>query len=94
MKRRATPVFLERRTYRVRRLFDAIRLLPILGAFLWIMPILLRNNADTEPSISRLMIYMFVVWIGLILVNFVLVYLIKRSERSWDQLMTNDDLGD
>ncbi|NBQ29021.1 MAG: hypothetical protein EBU18_13880, partial [Rhodobacteraceae bacterium] len=67
---------------------------PILGAFLWIMPILLRNNADTEPSISRLMIYMFVVWIGLILVNFVLVHLIKRSERSWDQLMTNDDLGD
>ncbi|MFT6673850.1 MAG: hypothetical protein ACJAVM_000021 [Sulfitobacter sp.] len=33
-------IFLERRSYRMRRMMDAVRLLPLLGLCLWMVPLL------------------------------------------------------
>ncbi|MFL4471569.1 hypothetical protein ACERZ8_17420 [Tateyamaria armeniaca] len=66
-----TPVFLERRSYRRRRMMDALRLLPILGIFLWMLPVFWPTTADgpavaDKMAMSTAVIYVFVVWVTLI----------------------------
>ncbi|MDQ2091388.1 hypothetical protein [Marimonas arenosa] len=60
---RAGPVFLERANYRKRRLIDAIRLIPVLGALLWAIP-LMWARGDTPSSAALL--YLFGVWVVLV----------------------------
>ncbi|WP_342076154.1 hypothetical protein [Yoonia sp. SS1-5] len=54
-------LFLEQANYRQRRLRDAIRLLPILGAILFAIPLLWETGVG-----ARAMIYVFLIWFGLI----------------------------
>ena len=68
-----TP-FVERRTYRRRRLMDIARLAPLIGALLFLVPLLWPERHlseggghDAGSSMSTAMIYIFGVWIGLIL---------------------------
>lgn len=63
-----TPVFLAKARYRQRRLRDALRLLPIIGAVLWLVPLLWPRGAQGASNASAL-IYMFVVWAGLVVVG-------------------------
>jgi hypothetical protein len=65
MKPPAGPLFLARRSYRRRRLGDAARLLPILGAALFCLPLLGRASTPRETSGTG--IYLFLVWLGLII---------------------------
>lgn len=58
------PVFLERATYRRRRLIDAIRLIPVLGGLLWAVPVL-WGLGETPSSVALL--YIFGVWLGLVI---------------------------
>lgn len=74
MKERASPVFLERRSYRQRRLMDAARLLPVLGGLLWLVPLLWPQRtgspapAEVEAvATSSAIVYIFGVWIVLAL---------------------------
>lgn len=67
--RRSTPgqrpsPFLERHSYRRRRLMDAARLVPILGVFLWSIPVL-WSAAPTQAT-SQAILYLFGVWAVLI----------------------------
>ncbi len=65
------PIFLERQSYRRRRLLDAARLLPIMGAALFAVPLLwprAGGGADGVPTSSAIL-YIFSVWAGLIVVN-------------------------
>ena len=66
------PLFLPRAGYRRRRLRDAARLLPLFGAFLFLLPILwspaTTRGSDTAPD----GIYLFAVWAGLIAAAFLL----------------------
>ena len=64
MERSRDPVFLERQSYRRRRLGDAAKLLPILGAVLILMPVLWSDDARTAGGI----LYLFFVWALLIVV--------------------------
>lgn len=57
-----SPVFLERRTYRRRRMADAARLLPILGALLLVIPLLWQGNAEAPTRTTDVMLYIFGVW--------------------------------
>lgn len=72
MKDRAIPVFLERRSYRQRRLMDAARLLPLLGVLLWLIPLLWpqRDPAGEVVAVSTsvAVLYIFGVWILLALI--------------------------
>lgn len=65
MSRRTNPIFLERRSYRLRRVMDGAKLLPILGAALWAVPILWPSEGEHAVLTSRAMLYIFLVWIGL-----------------------------
>jgi VIT1/CCC1 family predicted Fe2+/Mn2+ transporter len=62
------PLFLARQTYRRRRLGDAARLLPVLGAFLVLAPVLLTPGSVTTSTMT----FIFLVWVALIVAAFVL----------------------
>lgn len=68
-------LFLERRSYRFRRIMDAIRMLPFLGALLWVVvPTMWPNGAEAEPSValSTALWYVFSVWLLAITASFAL----------------------
>ena len=75
-------VFLERRSYRRRRLLDAARVLPLLGAALFMVPLLWpRPDPAAAPGapdplpMSTAVIYVFGVWAGLIVLGAVISHL-------------------
>jgi hypothetical protein len=68
-KTHVPPVFLERRSYRQRRMMDALRLLPLIGMLLWMVPVLwpVADAGDVPPiKMSQAVTYVFCVWVALI----------------------------
>lgn len=72
----APPLFLERGNYRQRRLGDAARLLPLLGAVLMMVPLMWADTAQGGGQAGRL-IYVFAIWIGLIVLAAVLSHRLR-----------------
>ena len=58
----ARPVFLERAGYRQRRLRDALRLLPVLGGVLWLLPLFRSAPQEAQRETGPVLVYCFVVW--------------------------------
>ena len=61
-------MFLERRSYRMRRMMDAVRLLPFLGLALCMVPLLWplpEDGGETMPKSSALL-YLFGIWMALV----------------------------
>lgn len=82
MKSGAKPLFLARQGYRRRRLGDAARALPVLGAVLWLLPLLaLASNPRTTSGAG---IYLFLVWLGLIVAAAVLGRGLSRGMTDGD----------
>lgn len=69
MAKTRPSVFLERKSYRQRRIRDAARLMPFLGAMLWGVPILWAEPGPYGISTSRAMLYIFGVWVLLAAVS-------------------------
>jgi hypothetical protein len=65
MRRPKRPLFLARAPYRRRRLRDAARLLPVLGLFLLLLPLLWAPEARMSLRATDV-IYFFAVWLVLI----------------------------
>ncbi|MGR3503576.1 hypothetical protein [Pseudaestuariivita sp.] len=63
------PVYLERRSYRARRLVDACKLVPALGVLLWLIPLLWPQDGTASVPTSQAMIYIFGVWLALIVIG-------------------------
>ena len=61
MKKRG-PLFVAPRSYRRRRLRDAARLLPVLGTFLFLLPILWSPGQTERQDTAPDGIYLFLVW--------------------------------
>lgn len=78
------PLFLARRAYRQRRLADAARLLPLLGGFLFLLPILWNTQATPAADTGSGGIYLFAVWAGLILAAAVLARMLGRQDEEAD----------
>lgn len=57
------PLFLARAVYRRRRLRDGARLLPFVGLFLLLLPVLGRRG----PGEAQTTVYIFIIWAFLIL---------------------------
>lgn len=73
------PLFVERQTYRRRRIVDAARALPILGLMLWWVP-LLWALPDEPTSASGALTYIFSVWIGLVIGAALLIVALRRRD--------------
>ncbi|MFU8865257.1 MAG: hypothetical protein ACNA7O_15200 [Rhodobacterales bacterium] len=86
MSEKASPLFLERRSYRQRRLMDAARLLPVLAALLWLVPLLWPQSAGqvgtggaAAVTTSSAILYIFGVWTLLAVIAFVLSLTIENK---------------
>lgn len=79
MSRERSPLFLERRSYRLRRVMDAARLMPFLGALLWAVPVLWPGQGEDGVSSSRAILYIFLVWAVLVALTFALTFWLDDS---------------
>ncbi|MBU9699378.1 hypothetical protein GU927_016145 [Rhodobacteraceae bacterium HSP-20] len=66
MRARRAPLFLKRRSYRRRRLRDAARMLPVVGLFLLMLPMLWANGSSERQSTAWDGLFVFAVWSGLL----------------------------
>ncbi len=69
VKAPAKLTFLERAGYRRRRMRDVARVLPLIGALLFCVPLLWPRKSPYGPGTADAMIYLFVVWSVLIGLN-------------------------
>jgi|JI81BgreenRNA_FD_contig_31_6014456_length_988_multi_5_in_0_out_0_2 peptidoglycan/LPS O-acetylase OafA/YrhL len=65
MARPRGPLFVERQSYRRRRLMDAARILPVLGFVLVLLPVLWTQGGTMGTAGQAL--YLFGLWVALIL---------------------------
>jgi hypothetical protein len=76
-------LFLDRRSYRRRRIMDAVRMLPFLCALLWVgVPVMWPNgpDADAQTSLSAALWYMFAIWVLAIAAAFALWRRVRQPE--------------
>lgn len=73
MKPSRQPLFVARRTYRRRRMGDAARMLPVLAAGLFLVPVLWAPLPGEVRSTASDGIYLFLVWAMLIVAARLLV---------------------
>ena len=85
MTRQSKPVFLERGTYRRRRMRDAAQLLPILGLLLFLVPLLWTGDPDAPATTGRGIIYVFAAWAGLIASSMLLSLWLTAPGASEDE---------
>lgn len=65
-----------RASQRPRRIIDALRILPLVGLWLWLLPVLWpREEAGgvQGAAMSTTLIYIFLVWSGLVIASALLV---------------------
>ncbi|QFT59619.1 hypothetical protein FIU94_12365 [Sulfitobacter sp. THAF37] len=77
-------IFLERRSYRMRRMMDAVRLWPLVGLGLWMVPLLWPMSGDGTGAampMSAALRYLFGVWVLLILGALALWWRTGRGAR-------------
>ena len=84
MPKQPPPLFLARRAYRRRRMMDAARMLPLLGAVLLMIPALWQPEQTAAPDTARGAVYLFGVWAALILAALVM-------SRGLSAAMTEED---
>jgi hypothetical protein len=66
MRRPKPPLFLERESYRRRRLADAARVLPFVGTGLFLLPVVWEPQATPEADTVPGLLYLFGAWAALI----------------------------
>lgn len=74
------PKFLARSSYRRRRIIDAARILPVLGLFIFLIPVLWHPADTPEPDTARGGLYLFAGWFGIIVAAFLLARVLMRAE--------------
>ncbi|MFW2542367.1 hypothetical protein ACN2XU_06970 [Primorskyibacter sp. 2E107] len=84
-----TPLFVERQTYRRRRIVDAARALPVLGLLLWSIP-MLWGLPDRPQSASGALIYIFIVWFGLVLGAGLLILALRLRDKEGQPPRSDD----
>ncbi|WP_296479448.1 hypothetical protein [Roseinatronobacter sp.] len=79
MKPPHSAQFLARDSYRIRRLMDAARFLPILGLVLLLLPLMRHDHSNQAPPTAAESVYLFLVWIALILAAFFMSLGLRRT---------------
>ncbi len=83
-------MFVARRSYRVRRLRDAARLVPVLGAFLFLLPLLWEPAPGQPRDLARDAIYVFGVWGILVILAAILSRRLRQDTRGDDPAGAGD----
>ncbi len=83
MRPPAQPLFLARQSYRRRRLIDALRLVPVLGALLFTVPVLGASGHAGSSFGGAL--YLFLSWALLILLTALLSRRLARLSPDPDE---------
>ncbi len=80
-------MFLERPGYRYRRALDGVRLLPGLGLFLFLLPLIWAVSPEARaPGTASVGLYLFAVWAALILCALLFsLYHGRRDETVGDE---------
>ena len=86
------PLFLARHGYRRRRIMDAARVLPILGLFLFAVPLLWSGEQGNDASTRVGVVYLFAIWLGLIVVALFLS-LFLRHDIAKPDTESDEDAG-
>lgn len=85
--RQDQPIFLERESYRRRRVSDAAKLSPLLGFVLFLVPVLWAGSGSTAGGL----VFLFTVWAILIVTMFVLSRKLSETEPAEPGLDTDQD---
>lgn len=80
-RRPQTPVFLQKASYRQRRVRDAARLVPLLGLVLLIMPLTWLSDRTNASAL----VYIFGAWLALLMLSALLSSLIRSDAPPADQ---------
>lgn len=92
MTKRPAPVFLARKSYRRRRMTDAARLLPVVGVFLILLPVLWQPASTAAPDTGYGVAYLFIVWTVLIIAARVISHFVAgEADASDDAADAGDD---
>lgn len=81
MNTRRSLIFLERQSYRRRRLIDWIRVLPIIGLILWLVPLLWPVDGTGQVSTADAVVYLFAVWFVLVFIKGLSSWALARASR-------------
>lgn len=73
------PKFFARSSYRRRRVIDAARLLPVLGLFIFMLPVLWHPADTPEPDTARGGLFLFAGWFGIIVATFLIARILMRA---------------
>jgi len=76
---KSKTVFLQRSSYRQRRLRDAARMMPVLGLVLWMLPLSWQSEAEGGNAGSSAALYIFGVWVLLIVATGVLARRVRTE---------------
>ncbi|SFS04813.1 hypothetical protein [Yoonia litorea] len=79
------PIFLQRSSYRQRRLRDGARLMPFVGGVLWAIPLAWSGSSTTQDGGTSGLLFIFGVWVFLIAVTALLASRIKSDTPSDDE---------
>ncbi|MDO6726489.1 MAG: hypothetical protein ACRBBO_00545 [Cognatishimia sp.] len=90
MNTRRSLVFLERQTYRRRRLIDWIRFLPIIGLMLWMVPLLWPIEGDKQVSSANAIIYIFAIWFALVFLKALSAQALRHTADQTDHAAGGD----
>ena len=91
MKLPRTPPFLARDSYRLRRLMDAARFLPVFGFVLLFLPLMREDPETGALSTASEGVYLFAVWLALIIGT----WLMSRGLRkAFDRSEAPETTGD
>ncbi|AKS45745.1 hypothetical protein SAMN05444287_0843 [Octadecabacter temperatus] len=77
--------FLERSSYRQRRIRDGARLLPIIALVLMVLPLMWPRNAPEQSLTSSGIIYIFFLWMLLIVCAYALSRVLRLSDPVRDE---------
>jgi hypothetical protein len=82
MRPPVSSVFLERQNYRRRRLIDLIKILPLIGMMLWLVPLLWPIDGKERVSSADAMIYIFAIWFVLVIAKSIAARFLFRASDS------------
>ena len=88
--------FLERDSYRQRRVRDAARMVPIFAAVLMLLPLMWSRKTPEQSLTSSGIYYIFGLWIVLIVVSFFLSRVLRfvSAEGDAQEAEPNDGAGE